>query len=98
MILIVSLPGVATADVRYKWLTAGTLGAAQSTGVTQVGTWGMFRIDSTPPANAEELFAYDVNDDSNFALGKYSQLKVDVAKINGTVVIGTGVIADKWRA
>jgi len=74
MIFIVSLPGVATADVRYVWLASGSLGSVQTTGITQVGTFPMFRINTDVPVGAEELFAYDVNDESNFSLGRYQQI------------------------
>ncbi len=71
MIFTVALPGVILADVRYKWLAAGVLGSALSAGITAVGISYEFRIDATPPTDAEEIYAYDVNDESNYSKGHY---------------------------
>jgi hypothetical protein len=73
MIFVVSLPAL-LANVRYKWLANGSLGSEESTGITQVGTFLVFRISSTPPANAEELFIYDSTDESNYTTAKFAHL------------------------
>lgn len=93
MIFTAVLPGVATADVRCKWLTAGVLGVAFTPAVIiQVGTFPEFRIDESPPANWEELYAYDVNDASNYTHGKViaSDAADTLAYIGGIDLDGTG--------
>ncbi len=113
MTFTVALPGVALLDVRYKWLAAGVLGPELSSGITAVGISYEFRISCTPPTDAEELYAYDVNDASNYAKGRYHQPlstptnfdlldidesgRVNVGSMNDASVAGTGQPDDLWR-
>lgn len=94
MIFLVSLPGVATADVRCKWLINGALGVEFTPSITQVGIGYEFRIDETPPANWEELYVYDTNDNSNYGRGKISTSdqsdKIDY--ISGIDLDGSGKV------
>lgn len=100
MIFIISLPGVATADVRYKWLASGTLGSAQSSGITQIGTFPMFRISCTPPSGAEELIAYDVGDASNYSIGHYPQSAAGVWNelMKDHSIPGSAAFMVRWTA
>jgi hypothetical protein len=74
MIFVIGLPVASVDDVRYRWLSSGVLGAEQSTGISQVGTFLLFRIDTNPPAGAEELIVYDTNDLTSFSLAHYSEI------------------------
>ena len=72
----VVLPGVALANVGYKWLTASGFGAELTAGVTDTTEFYAFLIDAVPPAGALEIFVYDVNDHSNSARGNYVQVAI----------------------
>ena len=76
MILNVVLPGVALANVGYKWLTASGFGAELNAGITDTTEFYAFLIDAVPPVGALELFAYDVNDHSNVSRGNYAQVAI----------------------
>jgi hypothetical protein len=73
MILTVPLqPGTLLANVRYRWLAAGAIGAQLATGISQPsGDWPVFRFDVEPPEDAEELIAYDELDLGNWNTGSY---------------------------
>ncbi len=71
MIFTIGLPVASVDDVRYRWLAGGILGAAESSNISQCGTFLLFRIDTTPPVDAEELIVYDVNDLTNYAIARY---------------------------
>jgi hypothetical protein len=55
MIFTVPLqPGTLLANVVYRWIALGAIGAQTATGITQPwSTVPVFRIDSTPPTGAE---------------------------------------------
>jgi hypothetical protein len=73
MIFTVPLqPGTTLANVVYLWIASGAAGAPTSVGVTQPSaTFAVFRIDSTPPANAEEMVVYDTTDLDNWNVADY---------------------------
>lgn len=73
MIFTVPLqPGTTLANVVYIWIAAGAAGAPTSSGVTQPSaTFAVFRIDSTPPTNAEEMIVYDSTDVNNWNVAGY---------------------------
>lgn len=86
MIFTVILPGVAEADVRCKWLIAGALGTQFTPSISQVGTFPEFRIDESPPADWEELYAYDVNDATNYSRGRIvSSASSNLANLDATI-------------
>jgi hypothetical protein len=65
--------GTVLANVRYKWVAAGAIGAAQTSGITQPDTnFPVFRISCTPPASAEEVEVYDNTDLTNWNVGGYA--------------------------
>lgn len=65
-------PGTATGNVAYKWIAAGTAGSAQTTGISKPdANFPLFRISTTPPANAEELYVYDSTDLTNWNVAEY---------------------------
>ena len=65
-------PGTSLANVVYLWIAAGAAGVATSSGVTQPSaSFAVFRIDSTPPANAEEMIVYDNTDLTNWNVAGY---------------------------
>jgi len=68
-------PATVLANVRFYWLAGGVPGAPQSIGITQPDlTFPLFEIASTPPANAEELIAYDNTNAGNWNVGQYKSL------------------------
>jgi hypothetical protein len=70
-------PGTTLANVVYRWTAAGAIGAELATGITQ--PWSdvpVFRIDATPPADAESLVVYDSMDHSNWNDGGYALAKL----------------------
>lgn len=73
MIFTVSLlPGTTLANVVYVWFASGAAGSPTSSGVTQPSaTFPVFRIESTPPAGAEELIVYDSTDSDNWNQAGY---------------------------
>lgn len=72
MIFLVQLPAI-LANVAYQWLANGSLGAVETTGISQVGTFELFRISSTPPPGAEELIVFDTSDPTNYAIAHYGE-------------------------
>jgi hypothetical protein len=77
MILTIPLyPGTTLSNVRYYWLVAGVPGVVQSSGITQPDpAFPLFRINATPPANAEEIVAYDITDALHWNRGQYWKIK-----------------------
>ena len=66
------LPGTTLANVVYIWIAAGAAGAVTSTGITQPSSsFAVFRIDSVPPTNAEEMIVYDTTDLTNWNVAGY---------------------------
>jgi hypothetical protein len=64
--------GTALANVVYSWYVSGVPGTPSSSGVTQPSaSFAVFRIDSIPPANAEEMVVYDVTDGNNWNVAGY---------------------------
>jgi hypothetical protein len=74
MIFTVPLqPGTLLANVLKKWIAAGVAGTPDSVGITQPdATFAVFRIDDTPPADAEEVVVYDSSDLTNWNVGSYA--------------------------
>lgn len=74
MIFTVPLePGTTLANVVYRWIASGVAGTPTSSGVTQPSaTFAVFRIDSTPPAGAEEMIVYDGTDTVNWNVAGYT--------------------------
>src|SRR5215472_2573729 len=74
MIFTVPLqPGTSLANVVYLWIASGVAGTPTSSGVTQPSaTFAVFRIDSTPPAGAEEMFVYDSSNTANWNVAGYT--------------------------
>jgi hypothetical protein len=65
-------PGTTLANVVYIWYAAGAPSAPTSVGVTQPSaSFAVFRIDSTPPTNAEEMVVYDSTDLTNWNVASY---------------------------
>lgn len=97
MIFTLGLPVASVADVRYRWVAAGVLGAEQSDNVSQVGTFSLFRIDTDPPAGAEELIVYDTNDLTNYTVAHYdarlAYLDVAVSSRASALSAGSGAFA-----
>jgi len=73
MIFTVPLqPGTTLANVVYLWIANGAAGSATSAGVTQPSaSFAVFRIDSVPPTNAEEMIVYDSTDLTNWNVAGY---------------------------
>jgi hypothetical protein len=73
MIFTVPLyPGTTLANVVYEWLASGAPGVTTSSGVTQPDTnFAVFRIDSVPPTNAEEMIVWDSTDLTNWNVAGY---------------------------
>lgn len=73
MIFTVPLqPGTTLANVVYLWITSGAAGSPTSAGITQPSaSFAVFRIDSTPPTNAEEMVVYDSTDLDNWNVADY---------------------------
>ncbi len=73
MILTVPLAdGTALANVVYRWIAAGAVGSETSSGVTQPwATVPLFRIDSDPPIDAEEMVVYDSINATNYQFAGY---------------------------
>jgi hypothetical protein len=68
------LPGTTLANVVYVWIASGAAGTPTSSGVTQPSaTFPVFRIDSTPPAGAEEMIVYDTTDSDNWNQAGYTE-------------------------
>jgi hypothetical protein len=64
--------GTTLANVVYLWIASGVVGGATSSGVTQPSaSFAVFRIDSTPPAGAEEMVVYDSTDLTNWNVAGY---------------------------
>jgi hypothetical protein len=78
MIFTVPLqPGTLLANVVYRWIALGAIGAETATGITQ--PWSevpMFRVSSTPPTDAEALVVYDSTNHSNWNDGGYALAKL----------------------
>lgn len=74
MVLTVPLrTGTTLANVRYKWIVAGTAGSALSTGITQPSlTYPTFRLSLVPPTGTEELIVYDSIDITNWNVGSFT--------------------------
>lgn len=74
MVLTVPLQtGTTLANVRYKWIVAGVIGSALSTGVTQPSlTYPTFRLSLVPPTGAEEVIVYDSTDTTNWNVGSFA--------------------------
>lgn len=73
MIFVIPLPALIE-NVRYQWLAAGVMGSVVSSGITQVGGFYLFRIDTTAPTDAEELIVFDNSDPSNYALAHFANI------------------------
>lgn len=73
MIFTVPLqPGTVLANVLYDWIANGAMVGASSAGVTQPSaSFPVFRIDSEPPTDAEEIVVYDSTDLTNWNAGGY---------------------------
>jgi hypothetical protein len=66
------IPGTTLANVVYLWIAGGIAGTPTSSGVTQPSaSFAVFRIDSTPPTNAEEMIVYDSTDITNWNVAGY---------------------------
>lgn len=66
------LEGTSLANVVYEWIVSGGPTSPSSSGVTQPdGAFAVFRIDSTPPANAEELIVWDSTNIPNWNVAGY---------------------------
>jgi hypothetical protein len=74
MIFTVPLqPGTTLANVVYLWIASGVAGTATASGITQPSaSFAVFRIDSTPPAGAEQMIVYDSTNISNWNTAGYS--------------------------
>lgn len=96
MIFTVSLPLVDLANVRYAWLANGAMGSPQSSGITQVGTFSEFRINSFPPSGAEEIYAYDVTDPTNYSRGHYQEIETPEASSSAPSSGGTCGSGGAW--
>jgi len=74
MIFTVPLqPGTTLANVVYLWIASGVAGTPTASGVTQPSaTFATFRIDSTPPAGAEEMIVYDSTNTANWNVAGYT--------------------------
>lgn len=82
--------GTTLANVRYKWLAAGSEGPELVFGITQPdATFPIFRIEIDPPANAEELIVYDTTDTTNWNIGDYDLVALQQGII--TVAVGAGI-------
>lgn len=82
--------GTSLANVRYKWLAAGVTGPELALGITQSdATFPIFRIEITPPTNAEELIVYDTTDTTNWNVGDYDLVVLQQGP--SSVVVGTGI-------
>jgi hypothetical protein len=69
--------GTTLANVVYRWIALGAIGAETATGITQPwSTVPVFRIDSTPPTDAEELVVYDSTNTANWTTGGYAIAKM----------------------
>jgi len=88
MIFVVPLPA-ALANVRYQWLANGSLSAIFSNGIAQVGTFFLFRINTSPPSGAEELIVFDSSDPTSYAVAHYAEIMA-----GGT----GGAGSDPWAA
>jgi hypothetical protein len=73
MILTVPLaPGTALSAVRYRWIVGGLEQAEQSTGISQPDAlYPLFVFSVTPPANADEMIAYDNTNPANWNVAQY---------------------------
>jgi hypothetical protein len=73
MIFTVPLqPGTTLANVVYEWIASGAMTVPTSSGVTQPSTsFAVFRIDSIPPIDAEELIVYDSTNIDNWNVADY---------------------------
>lgn len=93
MILTVPLqPGTLLANVRYRWIALGAIGAEENAGITQPwATVPTFRIDDTPPADAEELIVYDSTDATNWNVGGYASAAVRDGILGAAQVILTSL-------
>src|SRR5262245_29102557 len=66
------LPGTTLANVVYIWINGGTVTAPTASGVTQPSaSFAVFRIDSIPASNAEEMIVYDSTDITNWNVAGY---------------------------
>lgn len=64
--------GTSLANVVYVWYASGVPGTPTSSGLTQPSaSFAVFRIDSTPPSNAEEMVVYDVTNSANWNVAGY---------------------------
>jgi hypothetical protein len=73
MLLSIPLqPGTVLSSVRFRWIVGGVEQAEQSSGISQPdANFPLFLFTVVPPANAEEIVAYDVTDLSNWNVGQY---------------------------
>lgn len=63
---------IEAADIRYRWLVNDVFQSEQSSGVTQPNAAEpFFVIGATAPAGAQELIAYDTNDNANWNVANY---------------------------
>jgi hypothetical protein len=65
--------GTVLANVVYLWIANGVAGSPTASGITQPSsTFAVFRIDSTPPAGAEQMIVYDSTNSANWNSAGYS--------------------------
>lgn len=96
MILTVPLAtGTLLADVAYRWIIDGAIGSQLTAGITQPSaSFPVFRIDATPPDDAEELIVYDTTDLTNWNAGQFLVGKLRVGAATSTAVVVPGAPVD----
>ena len=65
-------PGTTLAHIHYYWIVAGVRQADLTSGISQPdANFPMFVFSVTPPANADEIIAYDTTNLANWNAGNY---------------------------
>jgi len=87
--------GTSLSNVAYYWIVDGVPGSPLTSGITQPDpSFSIFRIEATPPTDAEEIIVYDSTDLSNWNPGQFLLAKL---RIGGDSPVIPVVPSDVWE-